>query len=114
MTCGHCTSTVESATKNIPGVEDVRADFTENTAVVHLKDPSNHASITPALVDAIESVGFDASVRAAPGSPEAIAAAATFRQEKNDSEFGVTTSSLGTGVDWPESLGGFVFSESDT
>ena len=82
MTCGHCTSTVESATRGIPGVASVSADFTKDRATVVLDGGgSGLPAVTAALVDAIEGVGFDAAVAGEPGSEAAAAAAAAYLQE---------------------------------
>ena len=73
MTCGHCSSTVESALRGHAGVlsasvslEDARADVTFDPALTS----------AAALAEAVEAVGFDATVLAPAAAPRASASRA--------------------------------------
>merc|ERR1740130_404743 len=62
MTCGSCSSTVESTLRAMPGVQ---------TATVKLKQQEAHVVGTcslAALVEAVEAVGFDAALLHSPQS----------------------------------------------
>ncbi|KAI5285362.1 hypothetical protein KEM55_000689, partial [Ascosphaera atra] len=59
MTCGACTSAVESALKDAPGVDSVSVSLLSERAVIH----HDQTAISPeALVEKIEDTGFDASL----------------------------------------------------
>ena len=79
MTCGHCTSTVESALSGVAGVAEVSVNLAENAATVTLAEaPHDSAAMVTSLIAAVEGVGFDASLLqpAAPLPPAAASAAA--------------------------------------
>lgn len=59
MTCGSCTSAVESAFKNVPGAADVSVSLVLGRAIVK-HDPS--VLSTDTIIEKIEDRGFDATV----------------------------------------------------
>ena len=65
MTCGHCTATVERALKAISGIADTVVDLDSATATITVGNPTDlteHPNLASAAVDAVEAVGFDATV----------------------------------------------------
>ena len=58
MTCASCSNAVTSAASDIPGVSDVAVNLLGNSATLAV----DNAEITPAVVSAIEDVGYTAEV----------------------------------------------------
>ncbi|KAL7566195.1 hypothetical protein ACA910_011269 [Epithemia clementina (nom. ined.)] len=58
----NCGTTVANALKGVEGVHDATAIFSESRAIVALRQDSNVAHKLPQLVDAVEAVGFNATV----------------------------------------------------
>ena len=65
MTCGHCTATVERALKAVPRIANATVDLESATATITIVNPAGlteHPDVALAAVDAVEAVGFDASI----------------------------------------------------
>lgn len=60
MFCQHCVGTVEKAVGGIPEVKSVAVDLDKHMATVIVTSDSDN--ITRSIVDAIESVGYDAEI----------------------------------------------------
>lgn len=55
MRCGHCTSNVDKALREIPGVSDVNVDLAAKTATVEAADTVSDESFRKAVDD----LGFE-------------------------------------------------------
>ncbi len=55
MRCGHCTSNVDKALREIPGVSDVTVDLASKTATVEAADGVSDEAFRKAVDD----LGFD-------------------------------------------------------
>ena len=55
MHCGHCTSNVDKALREIPGVSDVKVELDAKTATVEASD----GVTDDALRKAVDDLGFD-------------------------------------------------------
>ena len=55
MRCGHCTSNVDKALREIPGVSDVTVDLASKTATVEAEDGVSDE----AFKNAVDDLGFE-------------------------------------------------------
>lgn len=60
MTCGGCPSSVKKALKALPGVEDVKVNFKNKTAIVTVKKKGGTSDDD--LIKALKKAGFGGSV----------------------------------------------------
>lgn len=58
MTCASCSNAITSATCHLPGVSDVVVNLLGNSATL----TATHAEVAPAVVSAIEDIGYTAEV----------------------------------------------------
>lgn len=49
ISCNHCVKTIEFELKEVPGVEEVRADVETRTAKITFKDPATEEKIIEVL-----------------------------------------------------------------
>lgn len=58
ISCGHCTSSIESALKELAGVNTVSTSIENKSATVEFTAETNEA----AIIEAIDNIGFTATV----------------------------------------------------
>jgi len=58
ISCGHCTSSIESALKELAGVNTVLTSIENKSATVEFTAETNEA----AIIEAIDNIGFTATV----------------------------------------------------
>lgn len=58
ISCGHCTSSIESALKELAGVNAVLTSIENKSATVEFTAETNEA----AIIEAIDNIGFTATV----------------------------------------------------
>ena len=51
ISCNHCVKTIEFELKEVPGVEEVRADVETRTAEITFKDPATEEKIIEFLAE---------------------------------------------------------------
>lgn len=51
ISCNHCVKTIEFELKEVPGVEEVRADVETRTAKITFKDPATEEKIIELLAE---------------------------------------------------------------
>lgn len=59
ISCGHCTSSIESALKELAGIRSVSASVENKTATVEFAEESISEA---AIIEAIDDIGFSATV----------------------------------------------------
>jgi len=58
MTCSACAAHIEKTVSKVPGVLDAEVSYMDKEAVIKI---SPDAVITPQLIEAVRSAGFDAA-----------------------------------------------------
>ncbi|HIW06831.1 MAG TPA: heavy-metal-associated domain-containing protein [Candidatus Ignatzschineria merdigallinarum] len=58
ISCGHCTSSIESALKELAGINTVSTSIENKSATVEFTAETNEA----AIIEAIDNIGFTATV----------------------------------------------------
>ena len=58
ISCGHCTSSIESALKELAGINTVSTSIENKSATIEFTAETNEA----AIIEAIDNIGFTATV----------------------------------------------------